>query len=169
MRQMIFPWLFSNLSARQIWQLSPPLLQPRVNQDGFTYYKSASQVLAAGQTITLTADYQKPTDDLSTTGLPVQPTQPISANTTGHDQHERNRSHGCWQGLEEYCSLSASVGGSVYLEKRYTPGIGYAQTTCSQPKPEIETEEIYCHQCGKRAQAGDVFCRTCGMRLQKEE
>jgi len=56
-------------------------------------------------------------------------------------------------------------------------GIYFWQT--SQGKPtrrkrhrsrdeDRDSEEVYCHQCGKRAQPGDRFCRTCGTRLRKE-
>jgi hypothetical protein len=144
----------------------PALASTGVNQDGFTYYKSASQVLTAGQSITLTADYQKPTDDLSTTGLPVQPTQPISGTTPGRITMSALVP---WllAGAGVILLAIGTVGG-LYLWKNGTRRGSVTRKHRSQPKPEIETEEIYCHHCGKRAQAGDVFCRTCGIRLQKE-
>jgi hypothetical protein len=59
--------------------------------------------------------------------------------------------------------------GGFYMWKNGTRRPGAKRKRHGQLQQESESEEIYCHQCGKRAQPGDVFCRTCGMRLQKDE
>jgi hypothetical protein len=145
----------------------PALSKSSVGQDGFVYYQSAPQVLAAGQSFTLTADYQKATDALSTTGLPVQPTQPLNASTPG-----RVTMSGVlpWvlAGIGGALIVVGIVGG-LYMWKNGTRRSSASRKRHPQPQQASETCEIYCHQCGKRAQPGDVFCRTCGVRLQKDD
>ncbi|HEX7541174.1 MAG TPA: zinc ribbon domain-containing protein [Anaerolineales bacterium] len=145
----------------------PALSKSSVGQDGFVYYQSAPQVLAAGQSFTLTADYQKATDALSTTGLPVQPTQPLNASTPG-----RVTMTGVlpWvlAGILGALIVVGIVGG-LYMWKNGTRRSSASRKRHQQPQQASETGEIYCHQCGKRAQPGDVFCRTCGVRLQKDD
>ncbi len=146
---------------------NPTLPQSTVGQDGFVYFQSAPQPLAAGQTFTLTSDYQKTTDALSTTGLPVQPTQPLNGSTPGRVTMSAVLP---W--------VLAAVGvvlivfgivGGYYMWKNGTRRTFATRKRHAQPQQETVTDEVYCHQCGKRAQAGDVFCRTCGMRLLKDE
>jgi hypothetical protein len=146
---------------------NPSLLPSPVGQDGFVYFQSTPQPLSTGQTYTLTADYQKTTDALSTTGLPVQPTQPLNATTPGRVTMSAVLP---WilAGLGVVLIILGIVGG-YYMWKNGTRRILATRKRHSQAQSESETEEIHCHQCGKRAQPGDVFCRTCGMRLQKDE
>jgi hypothetical protein len=145
-----------------------PVLPPSpIGQDGFVYYESTPQPMTTGQTFTLTADYQKTTDTLSTTGLPVQPTQPLNASTPGRVTMNAVLP---WvlAGLGGALIVVGIVGG-YYMWKNGTRRSSAARKRHAQPQQENETNEVYCHQCGKRAQPGDVFCRTCGMRLQKDE
>lgn len=148
-------------------ETDPSLTQSNVGQDGFTYYQSAPQPLAAGQSFTLTADYQKATDALSTTGLPVQPTQPLDASTSG-----RVTMSGVlpWvlAGIGGALVMVGIVGG-LYMWKSGTRRSSATRKRHIQPHQASETGDVYCYQCGKRAQPGDVFCRTCGKRLRKED
>jgi hypothetical protein len=146
---------------------TPTLQQNAVGQDGFVYFQSASQPLTAGQNYTLTADYQKTTDALSTTGLPVQPTQPLNASTPGRVTNNAVLPL-VLAGVGGALIIFGIVGG-LYLWKNGTRRSGASRKRHAQAQQVNETDAIYCHQCGKRAQPGDVFCRTCGMRLQKDE
>ncbi len=146
---------------------NPVLPQSAVGQDGFVYYQSAAQSLSAGQTFTLTADYQKTTDTLSTTGLPVQPTQPLNASTPGRVTMSAVLPF-VLAGVGGVLIILGIVGG-YYMWKNGTRRTFATRKRHSQAAQERETDVVYCHQCGKRAQRGDVFCRTCGMRLQKDE
>jgi hypothetical protein len=146
---------------------NPALSKSSVGQDGFVYYLSSPQSLTAGQTYSLTADYQKATDALSTTGLPVQPTQPLNTNTPGRVT---------MSGVLPW--VLAGVGGALivvgivggfYMWKNGTRRSSPTRKRHAQPQKVSETGVVYCYQCGKRAQTGDVFCRTCGMRLQKDD
>ena len=145
----------------------PTLTQSVVGQDGFTYYQSTPQPLAMGQSFTLAADYQKATDALSTTGLPVQPTQPLNASTSG-----RVTMSGALPWVLAVIGgalVVAGIVGGFYMWKSGTRLSPVSRKRHIQSKQSSETVEVYCNQCGKRAQPGDVFCRTCGMRLQKED
>jgi hypothetical protein len=146
---------------------NPSLTKSSVGPDGFTYYQSAPQPLAAGQSFTLTADYQKATDTLSTTGLPVQPVQPLNASTPG-----RVTMSGVMPwilgGIGGALIVVGIVGG-FYMWKSGTRRSSILRKHHTQLQQAKETGDVYCHQCGKRAQPGDVFCRTCGTRLRKEE
>lgn len=145
---------------------NPVLTQSSVGQDGLTYYQSAPQSLIAGKSFTLTADYQKTTDALSTTGLPVQPAQPLNANTPGRE----TTGSLFWvvAGIGGVLIVVGIIGG-IYLWRNDTRRSPSLHKRHIKPKQAVETTDVYCNQCGKRAQPGDVFCRTCGMRLQKEE
>lgn len=144
----------------------PALTQSSVGQDGFTYYQSAPQPLAAGQSYTLTIDYQKATDALSTTGLPVQPAQPLNANTPGRET--TNSILWVLAGVGGALIVIGIVGG-IYMWKSGVRRSPTSRKRHAPPPQADETDAIYCYQCGKRAQPGDVFCRTCGMRLRKED
>jgi hypothetical protein len=145
---------------------NPALPQNAMGQDGFVYFQSAPQPLAAGKTFTLTADYQKTTDTLSTTGLPVQPTQPLTASTTGRVTMSAVLP---WilAGIGVVLIILGVVGG-YYMWKNGTRRTFISRKRHVPPQQENMADEVFCHQCGKRAQPGDVFCRTCGIRLQKD-
>jgi hypothetical protein len=144
----------------------PTLTKSSVSQDGFVYYRSTPQPLAAGQPFTLTADYQKTTDALSTTGLPVQPAQPLNASTPGRVTMSSVLP---WvlAGIGGALIVVAIVGG-LYIWNSGTRRPFTLRKRHALLHQVNETGAIYCHQCGKRAQPGDVFCRTCGMRLRAE-
>lgn len=147
--------------------MEPALTQSSVGQDGFVYYTSMTQSLAVNQPYTLTIDYQKTTDTLSTTGLPVQPAQPLNAATPG-----RVTVNGVlpWvlAGVGGVLIVAGVVGG-LYMWKSNARNPGASRRHRPPSREEAESDLIHCHQCGKRAQPGDVFCRNCGTRLQKAD
>jgi hypothetical protein len=146
--------------------IAPALAIRNVGQDGLVYYQSAPLSLAAGQSYTLTADYQKATDTLSTTGLPVQPAQPLDSGTSGRVTMSSILP---W--------VLAGIGGALlvvgivagfYMWKTGTRRSSPSRKRHVTQQQVVETDDVYCGQCGNRAQPGDVFCRTCGKRLKKE-
>jgi hypothetical protein len=144
----------------------PTLINSNIGQDGFTYLQSTSQSLAVGQAFTLTADYQKATDTLSTTGLPVQPTQPLNASTPGRE----TTNSVLWVLVAIGGTLIlVSIVGGLYIWKNRSHQPSSSRKRHPQSQPPSASGDVYCNQCGKRAQPGDVFCRTCGLRLRKEE
>lgn len=146
--------------------LTPPLSSTRLGSDGLRYYEGEFGPLAAGETFTLNAVYQKEGDDLSISTLPVQPAGPLDSRAS------RGLS---WNAVLPWLlglmGLLLIVGGLV--------GFFYRQGGIQrEPAPrrrggrrvkEAGPEEpVYCSQCGKRAQPGDLFCRACGTRLRRE-
>jgi hypothetical protein len=143
----------------------PALTQSTTGQDGLTYLQSAPQALSAGQSYTLTVDYQKTTDTLSTTGLPVQPTEPLTTSTPGRE----TTSSIVW--------VLAGIGGTLVVVSivmgffMWRSGTRRPATSRKRHAPSRSAREddaIYCNQCGKRAQPEDEFCRTCGTRLPRK-
>jgi hypothetical protein len=143
----------------------PILALSNIGQDGFKYLQSTPQSMVVGQTYTLIADYQKATDELSTTGLPVQSTQPLNTGTSGRVTMSSILP---WilAGIGGVLIIFGIIAG-LYMWKsgmRHSPG---SRKHHLQTQNAGDTLEVYCYQCGKRTQPGDVFCRTCGVRLKK--
>jgi hypothetical protein len=132
-------------------------------QDGLTNYHIQTANLAVDQNFTLSIDYQRNTDDLSISSLPVQ-----AASTPGPDTPGRVSMTGFlpWvlAGLGVVLIVDGIVGFTVWQRGDQGAANHRKQT---QKREENEDEFTYCHQCGKRAQPGDVFCRTCGTRLKR--
>jgi len=146
---------------------TPSLTNSSVGQDGLVYYQSAAQPLAAGQPFNLTADYQKATDVLSTTGLPVQPVEPLTTNTPGRVTMSSVLP---WVALGIGGALIiVGIVGGLYFWRNGTRRSSVARKRHPRSQQPSESSAVYCNQCGKRAQPGDVFCRTCGMRVRKED
>ena len=144
----------------------PTLIQSSVGQDGFTYFASPVQSLQAGKTYLLSIDYQKSTDALSITGLPVQPVLPLTNITPG-----RITLGGImpWilTGTGAILILVGVVGGFT-LWKRNSQKVRGSRRHPAQSTKLEDANLVYCPKCGKRAQSDDMFCRTCGTRITKE-
>jgi hypothetical protein len=144
----------------------PSLVKSITSQDGFVYYISALQPLQAGQVYTLSVDYQKATDTLSTTGLTVQPVQPLSSTTPG-----RTTLGGLmpWVlGVLGAILVVVGILGIIFIWRSGTRRTRSSRRHHPQPTIAEDNKLVYCPKCGKRAQPGDVFCRTCGTRIQTE-
>jgi hypothetical protein len=116
--------------------------------------------LETGEQVPLSISYIKTSDRLSISG-PLE-TGVVDENTQGRVSLSNYLPY-ILGGL----GVLLIVGGGIY----------FWQTSQGKPKArrrrrsrvrEDESENIYCHQCGKRAQSGDRFCRTCGTRLRRE-
>ena len=154
-------------------RIMPRLGSGEARADGMVYYTSQVGSLDASQSFSINLEYQKATDELSVTRLPVQPSQPLTPETSGRVQ------------VEKILPWALGILGLVMLGGG---GFWYWQTSRQedqarsksrsrgrrriQPPPLPEEDEssqlsVYCHQCGKRAAAGDRFCRSCGTRLRQ--
>jgi hypothetical protein len=132
-------------------------------QDGLTNYRIEAANLGAGKPFSLTIDYQRPTDALSISSLPVQ-----AASTPGPDTPGHVSMTGILPWVLAGIGLLLIVAGTVGFVAWQRGGQVSATVKRTTPiQKEGEEQYIYCSQCGKRAQPGDVFCRTCGMRLKK--
>ncbi len=152
-------------------QISPSFGNGTTAGDGFVYYTSEIGSIPVGEAFTVRIEYQKDSDDLSLSGLPISPSGPLEEETTaGLD----------WQELLPWIlgiiGVALLVGGGIWY---WRSGKVKAQPQISRyrnrKKPDqmenIQDDEsdgfIYCHQCGKRASTGDRFCRACGTQLRK--
>ena len=150
-------------------RISPALGNAAARQDGLLYYHSEVGTLAAGQTFRLSFDYQKESEALSVENLQVQPSAPLTPQTTGRVDVMKALP---WVlgGL----GILLLVGGIVWYVQ--SGGVKPAASPerrrhrpARQEIGESPTDSgVYCHQCGKRAAAGDHYCRSCGTRLQVE-
>jgi ribosomal protein L32 len=140
-----------------------PAAQSSSVDKGLTYYRTAPVALAAGQTYSLVANYQKQNDDLTISSMPVEPAQPFGQNTFGN-MWINGVTNVILIGLGGLLVAGAVIG--VIFWRRNSPKSAARRRHVRSGNAEQGPEEaVYCSQCGKRAQPGDVFCRTCGERL----
>ena len=143
--------------------ISLPPVDTSPGQDGLTNYRIESADLMADKPYILKIDYQRQTDALSISSLPVQ-----AASTPGPDTPGHVSMTGILPWVLAGIGLLLIVAGIVGFVT-WQRG-GQVSTAVKRTTPiykEAEEEFIYCSQCGKRAQPGDVFCRTCGTRLKR--
>jgi hypothetical protein len=141
----------------------PVLTSSQPDQNGFVYWRSTPISLSVGESYSLTATYEKASDTLSTTGLPVLPVEEVGTTTPGRVT---------MSGVTPW--VLGGIGGSL-LVIGIVIGFYFRKSNSSQPrqsrkshakKPiEVEESDIYCRKCGKRANPGDVFCRACGTKF----
>ena len=141
--------------------LAPAVTSP--GKDGLINYHVQKTNLAAGQSFALTIDYQRQTDDLSISSLPVQ-----AASTPGPDTPGRVSMTDVFPwvlaGMGVLLIIAGVAGFVAWQRGSQAP----AKSTENTPHTgEDKDASTYCPQCGKRAQSGDVFCRTCGRRLKR--
>jgi len=144
--------------------ISPMPIETSPGQDGMTNYRNRVTHLAANQPYSVTITYQRNTDDVSISNLPVQ-----AASTPGADTPGRVSMIGILSWVLGGFGALLIVAGVIAFAVWQRGGRG----TATRPRPALarrghESESIYCRQCGKRAQPGDAFCRTCGTSLNRE-
>jgi len=143
--------------------ISIPPVDTSPGQDGLTNYRIEATNLLPNKSFALTIDYQRQTDALSISSLPVK-----AASTPGPD----TPGHVSMTGILPWVLagiglllIVAGIAGFVAWQR----GGQVSVPAKKEGHHHIDGEEefIYCHQCGKRAQSGDIFCRTCGTRLKR--
>ncbi len=149
-------------------QIKPGTVDVRQGGDNLKYYRMNVGSLSAGQQFHITIDYQKSTDELSASSVPVEPSGPLTDPTSG---------------IASMTSFLPWFLGAVGLLLIVGGGLWYWQSGRQQAVPHrelhrrnkhaenlaaegSEASNIYCHQCGKRAGPGDRFCRACGTELR---
>ena len=137
-----------------------------VGTDDLTYASLNAGPLAAGETFTLSADYQKETDNLSISGRVVEPVEPLGSDTSGRLSLTRLLP---WilGGLLAILAIGGVVAGLWYWQSKRGGDPASRQRHAKRLDAAKDTHGvIHCHQCGRRAQPGDQFCRACGTRLR---
>lgn len=136
--------------------------------DGFVYHTLDVGPVPAGQTIEIAISYDKTTDELSNSSMPVESSEPLSGETAGRTSFASALPIAL--GL---VGLALIIGGGVWYWRsgRQKPQPAHARRSrrrapSTQDTGGIAEGNVYCHQCGKRAAPGDRFCRTCGTQLR---
>jgi hypothetical protein len=147
--------------------ISPTLGTGTQAQDGLTYYTSQIGSLEAGNTFTISLDYQKSGNALSANSLSVQPSGPLPSSTSGN---LFSREILPWI-LGGFGLLLIAGAGFWYWRsgREQVPTLSRRRRRVLKNNMDhaaSDEQAIYCHQCGKRAAPGDLFCRSCGTRLR---
>lgn len=142
-------------------QTDPALNDVKSQPNDLTYYSGDFGALAAGKNFTLKVNYQKKTDSLSASSMPVE-SPVVDSDTTGRVS------------LTTYLPWLWALAGVLLI----TAGLYYyfrgqpRVKSSSRKRHDASAEPSegggtrYCPQCGTRARSGDRFCRTCGTRIR---
>jgi len=139
---------------------SRPML-PFAPSEQFLSSRASLNNMAAGETYQVDLKYSRTSDEtvLPSSSPEVTASEPITQNTAGRIT------------LDSLPYILGGVGLLLIL------GAGYyflQSRSVHVPKPrkrtaaknDVESENIYCHECGTRAHTEDHFCRVCGTKLR---
>jgi hypothetical protein len=146
----------------------PNVSTTATDADGFKFGETTVPNMTVGKVFTFKIDYDRNTDQPSTSFMQVKPSMPLDQPVNGQ------------------FSLSAyvpwTVAGLAFVLLVVLAIWYWLSTHGAENSPRLrkrhasvnrlaedEPREIYCHECGKRAQASDRFCRTCGAELRQGE
>jgi len=152
-------------------EIKPSLGEGVTNQDGMVYYTSQIGALTAGQTFTLTLDYEKANDDLSAGNLEIKPSAPFTKISSS-----QSNLMSVLPWILGALGIILISGGTLWYWQSGTGKFGVKiPTTRKKSQRLVQTtainrEEgyIYCQNCGKRAMPNDRFCRVCGVKLHEK-
>ena len=162
MLQVLQPFDASNLT------ISPGPTSSQVI-GGQTFVTKDVGSVQANQTFEIELSYQKESDILGISRMPVESSDPL---TTQPDWQSRMLGYLPW--VLGAGGVLLIAGGAIWYWQsgRQTQSSGRKRRRSHKPSTASEEassgEGIYCHQCGKRAAGGDRFCRSCGTRLRVE-
>jgi hypothetical protein len=139
------------------------------SSDGLTYHTIDLGIQNIGSKETIRIGYFKETDALTVEDFQVQPSAPISNDTSG-----RTNIVDLLPWALGALGFLLVFGGIWWYwrmgqqqPKRKTQSRGRRSSRSKvQSLPKTEDEGVYCHECGKRAGVGDRFCRSCGTKLR---
>ena len=149
--------------------IKPGMATSKPGSDGLTYFTLDVGALSVGQPFEISIDYQKPNDQLSSSGLPVEPSGPLDNTAAGR----QSMTEALPWALGLLGVLLIAGGGLWYWQSgreqpqanRKSRGRGKATSPVDSGEAN-QSDYVYCHQCGKRAAPGDRFCRACGTELR---
>ncbi len=148
-------------------QINPSLGAGLLGSGGLMYFAGDLGPYPAQQQVAIHLSYTKPDDTLSVQSGKVEPSSPVNTSTPG-----RSNIAPAWIFAMGAAAI-ALIGGGGWLywrSSRDLPGSPRRRNIPYREKPTqpILSDQIYCHQCGKRASPGDLFCRSCGTRLRRD-
>jgi len=165
--ESLFVQLQQPSSASQVTTV-PAATNISPSSDGLTYHTIDLGAQTAGASQSIRIGYIKETDALSVEDFQVQPSAPISNDTSGRTN------------IVDLLPWALGVLGIVLVfgglwwywrmgkqqPKRKQPSRGRRSSSTKKQSSSIGDEGVYCHECGKRAGGGDRFCRSCGTKLR---
>lgn len=145
-------------------QVTPDMGSWQVGSDDLRYYTEDVGSVPAGTPLTLKVSYTKSDDTLSVPDqVPLEPSQPIGSSTSELRLQEAMPFILGTFGI----ALIISGGLWFWLISRKRHAQELRQHFLSEDLPD-ESDQVFCHRCGKRATPEDVFCRACGTRLRRD-
>lgn len=148
-------------------QIKPGMVSAHQGNDGLMYYGMNVGALEKGQVFEITIEYQKDSDDLSVSEMPVEPSAPLESSFP----NEASLSN-IFPVLLGIVGFALIVGGALWywrsgLRREAPQKDNRRRRRLAAPAVESSGDgQVYCHQCGKRALPGDHFCRACGSQLR---
>ena len=154
-------------SASQV-AIVPPATNTSPSSDGLTYHTVELGAQTIGSSESISIGYIKDTDALTVEDFQVQPSAPISNNTSGRTNIVDLLPWALgalgiilvFGGIWWYWRMGQQQPKLKKQSRSRRPSNKKKQSS------SIGDEGIYCHECGKRAGGGDRFCRSCGTKLR---
>jgi hypothetical protein len=153
-------------------QFKPDLGSARPGSLGLEYYSYLAGKVNAGETFTLTMQYDKADDTLTDTRYQeVQPQEPLNSGAQGRVSLDQFLP---W-GVGSLGFLLIAVGilwywktGRISSTRTAAGRARHAHSRTAKPVTDTVSsgEATFCYQCGKKASPGDAFCRACGTKLR---
>lgn len=145
----------------------------KANEQDILYYTSQVGSVSAGQDFEITVDYKKSNQALTVEQLEVEPSQPITNNTTGRVRPRDILIGVLAVGALALLVVAVIMGGGIWLKRAMPKEVRPERKRRSREARSAVAEaapggSVYCHQCGKRSTPGDRFCRSCGTKLRFE-
>jgi hypothetical protein len=144
-------------------RLTPSPVSSAPGQDGLMNYRLQATSLPADENYAVVVRYERSSDDLSISSLPVEP-----ATTPGLDTPGRMSLTSVLPWILGGLGILLVAAGIVGYFVWQSGGREVPRRKHRVARENAEQTDLYCHQCGKRAQESDTFCRTCGTRLRTE-
>jgi len=154
-----------------LMNITPGLGGGVTGSDGLTYFSGDVTALLNTSIFELTLSYEKQNDDLSMMDVQIQPGSSLDTPIAGQSEPVQTYLPWILGGLG-VVFISGGVfwywqsGRRQFFEPKRRER--RKANITNEKRGTEETDQIYCHQCGKRATAGDRFCRVCGTRLRIE-
>lgn len=140
----------------------PPMQKTASGEDGQAYLQWRSGNLEAGQQVPIKVKYIKTSDRLGASSQAIE-TGAVDENTPG-----RISLNNYYPYILGGLGVLLIAGGVIYFWQSSQGKAGQRKRHRSRKEGD-GSEQVHCHQCGKRAQPGDRFCRACGTRLRREQ
>lgn len=144
-----------------------PALEAFQESDGLTYHRLKLNNLKAGEPLSLQVKYQKNDEALTVPNSAIQPSAPLTENTTGRVSLSNYMPY-----LLVFAGFLLIAGGAGYYflfsRRESTDSSPRRRKRRATPADETPASAVYCSQCGERARPGDRFCRVCGTRIRQE-